>query len=293
MITNTTSIRKLQLADLPIVKAMQTNIADDYVIEIFDRLVSADEHALYGLFVDNQLTTIAGYSVFPGGYAMLGRLRSDVRNHGKGNATLLLNYLIDLLRRDPLIKWIGGNTNIENKPARRVLDKLGFSEVTTFHALPLANRKKLQGVVGPVWQEISSLQEKRAILTQLAKSTMEVYPYECYYPFPFRQALVPDHDLALSHFYQNPTADRWVIIKKDFKKEAYAHVKYFWDDHFKQAGLFETIDHFVEQDPENPRPWLDFTTEGYQNIPDISAFELSDGWVLYGDWVTRTGAIMR
>lgn len=279
-------MRQLQLRDLPIAKKMKTNITDDYVIEIFERLVTSENQSLYGLFIDEELVTIAGYTIFPGGYAMLGRLRSDVRVHGKGYATELLLYLIEQLKLNPKIVWIGGNTNIQNSSARRVLSKLGFSELKTFYGLPIQKRERINNVPGHIWQQVHSVQEKRALLTKLAKSNiLKIYPYECFYPFPFRQELVTDEDLAESHFFQNPSADRWVILKKDFKKEAFVQVKYFWNDHFEQPGLFETIDEFVANDEEHPRPWFDFTEKGYKKIPDLTAFEVSDGWVLYGDWV--------
>lgn len=280
-----TVVKKLTLADLNSVKAMKTNIENDYVIDIFERLVTSDNQAVYGLYSDNQLISIAGYTLFPGGYAMLGRLRSDIRVHGKGFATELLRYLIDHLKQDPTIVWIGANTNIKNNSARRVLKKLGFNEFKTLHGLPLIKPEKVLGAKGPIWSEIQDLREKRTVLDLLSQNSLDVYPYECYYPFPFRQALLTDDDLHHTSFYHNPSRDRWLLIKKDFKKELYAQVKYFWNDHFIQPGFFETIAAYIERDKEQPRAWIDFTPEGYQKIPDLSVFELSDGWVLYGEWV--------
>ncbi|GGM36076.1 hypothetical protein GCM10011351_22690 [Paraliobacillus quinghaiensis] len=283
---STTLIRKLSLNDKLTVQQLQTNIEDDYVIKIFPDLVQSKMHAVYGLFENDTLITIAGYSLFPGGYAMLGRLRSDIRYHAKGYATKILNFIIEDLKTKPYINWIGGNTNIHNHAARRVLDKLELDEIKTLHSLSVKDANKLNGTPGDIWGAITSIAKKREVLTAYVNhNVIDVYPYECYYPFPFTQELVSDQHLAESTFYLNPTKDRLMIIKNDQKREWFAQVKYFWNDHFEQPGFWETVYHYIENNPDQPRPWLDFSDQGFKQIPDYDAFDLSDGWILHGNWI--------
>ncbi|MBM7540119.1 GNAT family N-acetyltransferase [Amphibacillus cookii] len=276
-------IRMLTVNDLPQYKAMQTHIKDDYMIDIFEHLITPPNHALFGLFKDDRLVSVAGYSFFPGGYAMLGRLRSDRREHGNGYATTLLVEIINRLKVNQHVDWIGGYTNINNQAARRVLAKLQFEPLKTFHSYPLINRQLVNSKVGDIWNEVYHLKNKRAILDQLAADgVLDVYPYECYYPFPFQQALLPDQKLDETRVFQNKQQDRWLFISNDYKKEPYAHVRYFWDDHFNQAGLFETIDYYLSQQDEPRKPWFDFSTYASSLIPNLDAFEIQDGWILYG-----------
>ena len=72
------TIRQLQQDDLNHVKSMETGIVDDYLIRVYHR-VSKDASRLYGLFVDNHLASIGGYTIFEEHYIMLGRMRSDLR----------------------------------------------------------------------------------------------------------------------------------------------------------------------------------------------------------------------
>lgn len=286
MLQQTTHIRALTLDDNRSVANLQTNIKDDYVIRIFPDLVQSDIHAVYGLFENDTLITIAGYSLFPGGYVMLGRLRSDIRYHAKGYATQILNFIIEDLKTNPHINWIGANTNILNQAARRVLGKLELNKIKTLHSLSVKDAKKLSGTYGDIWDEITSVEKKRELLTTYVDNNIiDIYPYECYYPFPFTQELLSDQHIEESTFYRNPTNDRLMIIKNDQKNEWFAHVKYFWNDHFEQAGFWETIYHYIENNADKPRPWLDFSDQGYKNIPNLEAFDLTDGWILHGNWI--------
>lgn len=250
----------------------------------FEGLVTPPQNFLYGLFKDNHLITVAGYSVFPGGHAMLGRLRSDTRFRKSGYATQLLSYIIDQLNDHPGIHWIGGNTNIGNLPAQRILKKLGFEKLKTLYSFPLLNPELLLKTVGPIWLEITDLSEKRNILKQLEdKGIIDIYPYECYYPFPYSEALLPDEKLAETRFYQNEESNRWLIISDDQKGEAYAQVRYFWDDYFSQAGLFETIAYDLsDSNNQERKAWFDFSETAVDKISNLDAFEVSDGWILYG-----------
>ncbi|MDL4839317.1 GNAT family N-acetyltransferase [Aquibacillus rhizosphaerae] len=280
-------LRELTLEDQDIVRMMQTNIDDDYVLNIFPDLVQSNSNSVYGLFDDDHLLAIAGSSFFPGGYAMLGRLRSDKRYLSKGNATKILAYIKSELEKDPSITWVGANTNMENIPARRVLEKIGLQQVTRLHSLYLIDETLLNGTKGSVWQAVETIEEKRRLLQSLKQeNALGVYPYECYYPFPFSDNLLTDEHLNDSAFFQNQSKDRFLVIKKDQKRDWFAQVKYFWNDHFQQPGFWETVLAYTEQQPEEGiKPWVDFSQTGYERIPNLDTFKLSDGWVLYGKWI--------
>ncbi|WP_186580958.1 GNAT family N-acetyltransferase [Aquibacillus kalidii] len=275
-------LRKLTLEDSQLVQQMHTDIEDDYILTIFPDLVSSEANGMFGLYSDQDLLAIAGYTLFPGGYAMLGRLRSDKRFHSKGHATEILSQIRTQLERDPTVKWIGANTNINNKPARRVLEKLGFDEVTQLYSLAVQNPNLIEGLNGPIWNKVDSLEKKKSLLSNLYDNALGVFPYECYYPFPYTEQLVTDEHLKDSHFFQNHDQSRFFIIRDDQKQDWFAQVKYFWNDHFKQPGFWETIFYYVEHHPEQIQGWVEFSLQGYQNIPNKEAFEKSDGWVLYG-----------
>ncbi|MBM7571036.1 GNAT family N-acetyltransferase [Aquibacillus albus] len=288
MSQNTLQLRKLTIDDFELVQNMNTKVEDDYILHIYPNLVESNTHAMYGLFEQGQLLAIAGYSLFPGGYAMLGRLRSDKSLLSKGNATEILSKIKAELELNPSIKWIGANTNIGNKPARRVLDKIGFHPFTKLYSYPVKDKSLLQGRNGPIWNEVDSIKEKRALLESIKDHSPDgVYPYEIFYPFPFSSDLITDEKLQAATFYQNQTQDRFIVIEQDEKHEKFAQVKYFWDDHFEQPGLWDTAFHYINEQSEPMRAWMDFSEKGYANIPNIDAFEVSDGWVLYGKWVAK------
>ncbi|SDC27773.1 FR47-like protein [Pelagirhabdus alkalitolerans] len=277
------TIRVLTIDDLAHYKQMQTGLETDYMIDIFERLTTPPHNQIYGFFIDNQLVATAGYTLYPGGYAMLGRLRSDVRFRGRGYATSLLTHIIQHLKNQPHISFLGGYTNLHNTSARQVLNKLNFNPIQTFYSFPLINRDKLGATSGPIWNEVTDLNTKRRILNELSsEGTMSIYPYECYYPFPFTDELLPDDKLKVTRFFHNPDVTRWLLIDDDYKREAYGHVRYFWDDYFTQPGLFETVDHYLAQSDQPRKAWFNFTPDAYQKIPDLDAFETSDGWILYG-----------
>ncbi|GAA5417156.1 hypothetical protein Pryu01_02218 [Paraliobacillus ryukyuensis] len=283
MLQDTETVRQLTLDDHELVTKMHTNIADDYVKNIFPDLVKSQTHGLFGWFQGEYLVSIAGYSLFPGGYAMLGRLRSDVRFRTNGYATKLLAHIIKTLTMNPEIKWVGANTNIHNHAARKVVDKLGMKEITKLHSYPVKEGREVKGLDGPVWNRVDDIKQKRQLLHWLKEeNALGVYPYECFYPFPYTDELVTDEDLNQSTFYLNPTEDRFMVIKNDQKQEWFAQVKYFWNDHFQQEGFWNTVNQHVKVDPLQPKTRIEFSEQGKQNIPNIDVFDVSDGWVLYG-----------
>ncbi|UFT98452.1 GNAT family N-acetyltransferase [Radiobacillus kanasensis] len=283
----TLQVRKLTLTDFDMVSQMKTSVEDDYVLHIYENLVTEEHHGLYGLFEGSNLLSIAGYSIFPGGYAMLGRLRSDTRILAKGNATAILRGIMNELERDPSIKWIGANTNLNNLGARRVLAKLGLEETTTLHSVVIQDTSRIKVTPGPIWTKVEDNQSKRDLLFSLKENALHVYPYECYYPFPLSEGLIDEENLEQTVVYQNPEHSRFVMIKKDRKGDWYAQIKYFWNDHYEQSGFWETVFHHLEQEPNDIGLWLDFSEIGYERIPDKSAFEEADPWVLYGQWTEK------
>lgn len=278
-------IRQLTVEDLELYQKMQTGLDSDYMLRAFERLATPPDHQLFGLFIDGQLATIAGYSVFPGGYAMLGRLRSDQRFRGRGYATEINKFMIDYIKKSPEINWVGGYTNIENIPARQILKKLDIPELQTYHSLPLVQPDLLSGTPGVVWSSITDLAKKRRVLDFLSKDVLKIYPLECYYPFPYRKELITDEKLVDTRFYHNENQDRWLLISDDVKGDNYAQVRYFWEDYFSQAGLFETVLADIEQSKEPRKAWFDFTPEAFEKIPNKAAFDIQEAWILYGKFL--------
>ncbi|QHT47584.1 GNAT family N-acetyltransferase [Bacillus sp. SB49] len=276
-------IRRLTRNDYDVFKRMDTGIEDDYVLRIFPRLVESDSEYLYGMFEDDALLSICGISLYgKGRYAMLGRLRSDRRHQGKGCSTNLLSRVIEDFQINENIRWFGGHTQINNKAARRVFSKLGFHGESVTHAVILKKPEHLKGhTPGPVWEEVTDPSHKRSLLMQYAS---KVFPYECYYPLPYDEVFFTDAYMKASSFYINKAEDRFMIIRNDVKGEAYAHVKYSWDDAFHQPGFYETVLEYWKKNSENDGCWFDFTEAGFQTIPNTTAFEFQDPWILYGQW---------
>ncbi|WLR49332.1 GNAT family N-acetyltransferase [Halobacillus litoralis] len=197
------NVKPLTIEDYPTLKEMDTGIEDDYVVRIFDRLVTSDSHELFGLFQNGQMLAVGGYSLFgKDKFAMLGRLRSDRRFQLKGNATELLKPVVDQLKKDPRVSWIGANTHLGNLSARRVLEKLGIDQGPIIHYLTLKHPDLLAGhTPGPVWKPVDGLKRKRDLLTGLKENALDTFPYECYYPFPFDEALFTDDYLQACSFF--------------------------------------------------------------------------------------------
>ncbi|SFF91445.1 hypothetical protein SAMN05216353_11381 [Halobacillus alkaliphilus] len=280
------NVQPLTHKDRPALEAMDTGIEDDYVVRIFERLIESDSHELFGLFREGKMLAVGGYSLFGSGkFAMLGRLRSDRRSLMKGNATELLQPIVDQLFRDPMVAWVGANTHLHNHAARRVLEKLSLNQGPVLHFLTLKSPKLLTAhESGPVWEEVTDLQHKKELIHSTEMNELGVFPFECYYPLPYDNALFTDQHLEKSSFYQNPDASRFVIVKSDTKKFDYSHVKYFWNDHYNQPGFFETILHHWKQHPDHVGCWIDFSAEGFKNIPDLSPYDVQEPWMLYGKW---------
>lgn len=277
-------IRKLEREDLENLKQMDTGIVDDYVIRIFPKLIDSKEHQIFGLFQGESLLSVAGYTIFSGKFAMLGRMRSDRRYIGKGYSTEVMTFIADLLSKDPDIQWIGANTQTHNYPAQRVIERSGMKPGPVHYYAILKEKIDHLGVKGQLWKKVDELARKRSLLSSLDYNVLGAFPYECYYPLPFDEKLFTDEYLNECTFYINPEEDRFVIFRNDQKGALHTHVKYFWDDHFEQPGFFETVYHNWDDNPEAVGAWIDFSETGYKNIPDTSIFEVQKPWRLYCRW---------
>ncbi|MFD1020419.1 GNAT family N-acetyltransferase [Thalassobacillus hwangdonensis] len=278
----TIEIKKLIKNDFDAVINMDTGIENDYVIRIFYRLATSDTQGLFGLYEHGQLASIAGYTLFHDTFAMLGRLRTDRNYFSKGYSTQLMNEMCSYLQQFPSIKWIGANTQTHNSSARRVIEKAGMKEVSLHHSLALKRPELLSYAKGDVWNEVTSPDEKLDLLHSIKDNPLHMFPYECYYPLPFDDVLFTLEYLAESAFFLSPDKSRFVILRNDQKGEDYAHVKYFWNDHYKQPGLFDTLLSYWGRHPDLDAVWIDFTQEAFQRVPNLEAYDVQEPWLLYG-----------
>lgn len=277
-------IRQLDLEDLHYLEKMKTGIEDDYILRVYNRIAGGSSR-LFGLFQDGQLASIGGYTIFADQYAMLGRMRSDLRYRGNNLSTQLMAHIMEEVFSLPAVQWVGANTQVENSSARRVLDKLGLTEVSTLYSAVSPEVSSL-AADGAVWQELSDLTQKQEWINQLYIQTGEVFPYECYYTFPASQALFADADLSQWAFFENPDKSRVLIAKKDYKRNYYLHAVYPWDDLMEQPGLWETISAAQHRLSEKVKSetliWMDLTPDQVSSLPAYHPFDLPSPWLLYG-----------
>ncbi|MDG5787066.1 GNAT family N-acetyltransferase [Evansella sp. AB-P1] len=280
-------IRQLHKGDYSFFEAMDTGIKDDYILRIFERLTTGN-HRLYGLFIGNKLISMGGYTVFAGYYAMLGRLRSDRRYRGNNMATKILTHVMNEAFQLNGIQWVGGNTQEDNIPARRVLEKLGLNTYTTLHGavtqVPIVHESGSK-----IWSPIHSLERKKRWLREKYVKPEAVFPYEVYYSFPASNALFQEEEIMEWSFYENHDKTRFLITKKDQKKNHYLHVIYPWSDIGVQQGLWETVskDYLklleeTEESEEDAYIWIDIKKNEINSLPNEHSFELPTPWVLYG-----------
>jgi len=278
-------IRILTKEDLPSVKAMETGIEDDYIIRVFDRICSGN-NKLFGLFADDQLVSIGGLTVFAKQYAILGRMRSDLRFRGNDLSTLLMSKVLEEAFKLPDIQWVGANTQEENFPAQRVLKKIGLVDERYVSCEATANESSAMESGGAIWQRQDNLDRKRHWLQQLFVESAAVFPYECYYPLPASEGLFEDSKITRWNFFENPVGDRVLITKRDLKQHHYLHVVYPFDDLMEQPGLWETIS-FARQElaadlNQDTHIWMDLTKQQTAALPDSHPFVIPSPWVLFG-----------
>ncbi|TSJ66733.1 GNAT family N-acetyltransferase [Allobacillus salarius] len=290
-VIDTIHFRQLELGDRDKLEQMETGIQDDYVIRIFDRLIEHKEHMIYGLFAGDQLVSVGGYTIFAEQYAMLGRLRTDIRYRGEGSATKLLKHVLQEIKKLDGINWVGGNTQRHNYSGMNVLNKLGLPELIDLHASTVVDVEKLDTETGPLWNEISNVDEKMSWLETLTQDPNTIFPYEAYYPFPVSPTLFKKENVKNWLLFKNTTEDRFLIVKEDQKKYKYAQTIYLWDDLWEQPGLLKTISHakhqLAQQTAEDMYIRFDLTEKQRAMVPDEDAFNFQDPWVLHGKWLTR------
>lgn len=277
-------IRALTKKDLPKLKAMETGIEDDYVIRVFDR-ISTGNNKLFGLFTDGQLVSVGGLTVFAKQYAMLGRMRSDLRFQGNDLSTSLMSKVLEETFKIPDIQWVGANTQEKNIPAQRVLKKIGLAERHISYGATALEISSLENG-GTPWRREDNISRKRQWLQLLFVESSAVFPYECYYPFPATEEMFEDSQIAGWNFFENPEGNRVLITKKDYKKYNYLQAIYPFDDVMGQPGLWDTIAHAQQQLASELNKeihiWMDLTKQQAAELPDNHPFALPSPWILFG-----------
>lgn len=277
-------IRQLLPSDKNLMAGMHTGIADDYIIRIFERLCTGN-HILFGYFIHNQLVSTAGYTTFGSEFAMLGRLRSDVRYRGHGYSKQLTKYVLDQAFQTKELQWIGANTQADNTPAQKVLNHIHLEKETAFYG---CTAKKLDVLLNkePGWQEVTQTESKNKLLNTYHIAEKTFFPLECYYPFPSSPKLFQNDQIKSWRFFQEEDLSP-LITKKDIKKETYLHAVYPFEDLFHRKGLWETIAE-AQRDLQNQCPdeevlvWIDIPASIIDQLPENHPFVLDSPWLLYG-----------
>ncbi len=278
-------IKVLTTTDLPLLLSMDTGIIDDYVIQVFERL-STGQNRIYGLFVDEQLVSIAGYSIFANRYVMLGRLRSDRRYRGKNYATKIMKYIRDIAFQLPNITWVGGNTQENNLAARRVLTNIGLTEQETLY--PAITREIDLFINGnKKWHSIEKFNDKVSLLKDTYIQDERIFPFECYYPFPATNTLFTNSYIDNWNVYESRQHDYPLVTKKDVKKDIFLQVIYPFADVFTQPGLWETVyDDYLNLNFTHPEQkvyiWLDIPEAHIHHLPSNHPFSIDSPWILHG-----------
>ncbi|MBP1949959.1 GNAT family N-acetyltransferase [Virgibacillus litoralis] len=278
------TIRILNSDDFKHLEKMDTGIEDDYIKRIFNRLITG-KNRLYGLFLDDQMVSLGGHSIYASRYAMLGRLRTDRRFMGNGFSTELMYHMMSKAFQINGIQWVGANTQEHNTPARRVMERIGLTPYIPQHAAQTKDTTALETGSEP-WTPVTDLQRKKDWLKEMYSTPISIFPYECYYSFPVSKDLFQEHDLIKWSFYENQSKTRALITKTDQKKHHYLHAIYPWNDITSQEGLWETIandyQQLLNQTEEETYIWMDLTKEQANALPINHQFTLPSPWILYG-----------
>lgn len=267
---------------------MQTGLEEDYMLAVYPSLTDGDNR-LFGLFIDEQLVSTAGYTIFANHFIMLGRLRSDVRFRGKNYATEILQYVKELSLQLPEVAFVGANTEKHNLPAQKVLSKIGLPHVATLYAAQTTDLSSLMSDENStIWTKLTDLGRKQHWLAQtyLSESfSKKVFPFEAYYPFPASEKLFSEEQLEKWDFYENEDQTRYVILCEEDKGGHYLHVIYPWDDFTQQKSLWNTVQAYYSITLlENPETiiWIDLTETEAELLPSNHPFELPSPWMLHG-----------
>lgn len=281
----TETIRQLTADDLTHYEKMQTGLSEDYMLQVFDRITDGDNY-IYGLFVNEDLVALSGFTIFKDYYAMLGRLRTDQRFRKNGYGTKIVEYSLKQALAHPDIKWIGANTEQHNKAAQSVLKKVGLPPVALLYA---AQATSIQPLVHDtqVWEELTDLNEKKEWIRQTylhPAFDKKVFPLEAYYPFPVSQEMF-EGTLEQWQFFENKDKTRFVMLLEEFKGKNYLHVVYPWHDFMDQTGLFNTIQQsliHVQQHDSETTLWWDLSETDAALLPAHHPFDLPSPWMLHG-----------
>lgn len=282
------SFRQLLTDDFNLYKTMETGLKEDYMLKVFDRLIS-NENTLYGLFDDDNLVAVAGYTLFAGEYAMLGRLRSDSRHRKNGYGTKITEYILKEAKQTPSVKWIGANTELHNKAAQKVLEKINMPHIVTLYAAQTDDLTLLlSGEEQELWEKVESNDEKKHWIEKTYLNPAfekAVFPFEAYYPFPASPALFTNEKLDGMTCFRNKDHSRVVFMWPEEKGDKFIHVVYPWSDFIDQPGFFETVSKESQRYKESDLAsliWMDLTEEEVETLPSDHPFKLPSPWMLHG-----------
>ncbi|MFP7255338.1 hypothetical protein SFC02_13625 [Terribacillus goriensis] len=284
-----TTIRQLTMDDYRAVLDMQTGIEDDYVLRIFPQLIENPAQTLFGLETEEGIAALAGVYRLPNGNGILGRLRSDIRFHSRGNATALLQHIIAFCEKDPTMNWVGAITRKSNLPAQRVLDKLHIHAESSFISLLMEAPEKFVSPSAAPWELIEGTENKRAAIEQAAVDTKAAfYPFEAYFPIPYASAILEDAYIEKLAVFRDPDSSRVMAIQEDHKGMDIAQIQYLWPDVFQQDGLWAAVFNYLKQSDKPLVPQLDVSSENASSIPAAfsgSFTEDDDPWLIYGRYI--------
>lgn len=281
----TEQIRQLTADDLTYYEKMQTGLKDDYMLKVFDRITTGNNY-IYGLFVQDELVALSGFTVFKDYYAMLGRLRTDQRYRKNGYGTRIVAYSIEQSLAHPAVKWIGANTEQHNKAAQSLLRKVGLPPVKLLYAAQASSVEVLMDD-SDEWSELTDPNEKMNWIrrTYLHPAfDKKVFPLEAYYPFPVSEPMFED-TLDKWHFFENKDKTRFVMMWEEYKGTNYLHVVYPWEDFMDQPGLFNTIQDallLAQQNDSETTVWWDMSETDAALLPTHHPFDLPSPWILHG-----------
>ncbi|WP_181186004.1 GNAT family N-acetyltransferase [Alkalicoccus urumqiensis] len=274
-------IRRLTQEDYDLYCGMELGAGRDYIRDVYHRLVESPGR-MYGWFEEGHLAATAGWSLTADTFAMLGRLRTDVRFRGRGIAGKLMEEVRALAGQETGAHWIGGFTEIENKPARRVLEQAGLIGGPEFHIWKRQTLPEVPAEAVP-WKEVHDSDEKRRWLEKMYETRH--MPVECYYPFPPEKPLFRSVNTNEWHIVVHPDGKRAAAAVHDQKGNDYLHVLYPWTDADRQPGLWkaltpvkEALDARLETetivwiDEYGDQPWVASSTQRW---------ELDSSWILY------------
>lgn len=288
----TKEIRLLTKSDFNLYKSMQTGLKEDYMLNIYPGLTD-DGSRLFGLFIDEQLVSTAGYTVFANHQVMLGRLRSDIRFRGRNYGTEILQYAMEQALALPNVEFVGANTQSDNYSAQKVIKKISMTHLTTLYEGQTQDLSSLISSQNPSaettsWSKIDDLGRKQEWIKRTylnEEFPVTIFPFEAYYPFPVSESLFKDELVESWNFYENEDQTRYLILWEEEKDDHYLHVTYPWTDFMEQTGFWETVDEqlsITRRNKPETQMWIDLSEEKIKKLPENHPFDLSFSWLLYG-----------